>query len=200
MTTKDVEEILEAVWLAGEQGWSATTESVMERAHGETGPGDLREAEAAGFVEIGDGGVRFTPAGEDHAREIVRRHRLAERLLADVLQVSGRAVESSACEFEHFLSPEVTDSICTLLGHPTMCPHGSPIPPGACCSKLATEVGPLVRRLSDVTVGERVKVVFIASDREKRLERLGSLGVHPGSLFFIRTYLKKKIIIELTLF
>ena len=42
-------------------------------------------------------------------------------------------VEESACKFEHILSPDVTERICTLLGHPTACPHGSPIPKGDCC-------------------------------------------------------------------
>ena len=74
-------------------------------------------------------------------------------------------MESSACDFEHILSPEVTDSICTLLGHPTVCPHDRPVPEGPCCARLARDVGPVVRRLSDVTVGESVRIVFIASDR-----------------------------------
>jgi len=182
VTKQNVEELLEALWLAGEDGWDATPEVLLQRAHGEVGPEDLAEAETQGLVAGTTDRVEFTPDGEARARTIIRSHRLAERLLADILQVSGQMVESSACEFEHCLSPEVTDSICTLLGHPTVCPHGAPIPPGACCTKLATEVGPLVRRLADITVGERVEVVFIAADREKRLERLGSLGVHPGSL------------------
>ncbi|MHC4469416.1 MAG: metal-dependent transcriptional regulator [Planctomycetota bacterium] len=182
MTKENVEEILEALWIAGEEGWEATPGLLLEHAHGDVGPEDLGEAESEGLVDTTGERVVFTPVGEATAQAIVRSHRLAERLLADVLQVSSPLVESSACEFEHCLSPEVTDSICTLLGHPTVCPHGASIPPGSCCSKLATEVGPLVRRLADVTVGERVRVVFIAADRGKRLERLGSLGVHPGSL------------------
>src|SRR5438477_12227297 len=87
-----------------------------------------------GLLKLVNGVERFTPAGEERARTVIRRHRLAERLFMDVLSIRDEVeVESSACKFEHILSPDVTDRICTLLGHPVECPHGSPIPPGECC-------------------------------------------------------------------
>ncbi len=87
-----------------------------------------------GLVAIVDGEEQFTAAGELRARTVIRRHRLAERLFMDVLSIRDETeVESSACKFEHILSPDVTERICTLLGHPTSCPHGSPIPKGECC-------------------------------------------------------------------
>jgi len=87
-----------------------------------------------GLVTVVDGEERFTPAGEERARNVIRRHRLAERLFMDVLSIRDEVeVESSACKFEHILSEDVTDRICTLLGHPVECPHGSPIPRGECC-------------------------------------------------------------------
>jgi putative ABC transport system ATP-binding protein len=89
-----------------------------------------------GLVTVAEGREHFTPAGETRARNIIRRHRLAERLFMDVLSIRDEAeVESSACKFEHILSPDVTDRICTLLGHPAACPHGSPIPKGPCCDE-----------------------------------------------------------------
>src|ERR1019366_765071 len=89
-----------------------------------------------GLVTINDGKEEFTPAGEARARNVIRRHRLAERLFIDVLSIRDEAeIESSACKFEHILSPDVTDRICTLLGHPGACPHGSPIPKGPCCDE-----------------------------------------------------------------
>ncbi len=182
MGRRKVEEILESVWEAKEQGWEAGAEAVVTNAHGGASPADLERAVEGGLLERSGAVVCFTDRGEAEARVIVRRHRLAERLLCDVLQVEDNVVESSACEFEHFLAPEVTDSICTLLGHPTVCPHQHPIPPGTCCGRSAEDVGPVVRRLANVAVGERVKILFIASDLEKRLERLGSLGVIPGSM------------------
>jgi putative ABC transport system ATP-binding protein len=77
---------------------------------------------------------RFTTEGRRRASSIIRRHRLAERLFTDTLLLRDDAeIESNACTFEHILSPEVTEKICTFLGHPRQCPHGSPIPPGPCC-------------------------------------------------------------------
>jgi putative ABC transport system ATP-binding protein len=89
-----------------------------------------------GLVTVENGEERFTPAGEERARNVIRRHRLAERLFMDILSIQDEVeIESSACKFEHILSPDVTDRICTLLGHPVACPHGSPIPQGECCSE-----------------------------------------------------------------
>jgi putative ABC transport system ATP-binding protein len=89
-----------------------------------------------GLVTVKDGEERFTLAGEERARNVIRRHRLAERLFMDVLSIRDEVeIESSACKFEHILSPDVTDRICTLLGHPLECPHGSPIPQGECCAE-----------------------------------------------------------------
>jgi putative ABC transport system ATP-binding protein len=87
-----------------------------------------------GLLSVENGEERFTRAGEERARTVIRRHRLAERLFMDILSIRDEVeIESSACKFEHILSPDVTDRICTLLGHPLACPHGSPIPQGPCC-------------------------------------------------------------------
>src|SRR5438309_469979 len=88
-------------------------------------------------VSIGDGSmvVELTPRGRQRAADIIRRHRLAERLFTSLALDSETEIEQQACKFEHILSPEATDKICTFLGHPRTCPHGAPIPPGACCGK-----------------------------------------------------------------
>ena len=87
-------------------------------------------------VSIGDGSmiVELTAKGRQRAADIIRRHRLAERLFTDSLAMDSETeIEQQACKFEHILSPEATDKICTFLGHPKTCPHGAPIPPGKCC-------------------------------------------------------------------
>src|SRR5450631_2516738 len=79
--------------------------------------------------------VGLTPRGRERAGSIIRRHRLAERLFTDSLAMDSESeIEQQACKFEHILSPEATDKICTFLGHPRTCPHGAPIPPGPCCA------------------------------------------------------------------
>jgi ABC-type glutathione transport system ATPase component len=88
-------------------------------------------------VSIGDGSmvVELTERGRQRAADIIRRHRLAERLFTDSLALESESeIEQQACKFEHILSPGATDKICTFLGHPKTCPHGAPIPPGACCA------------------------------------------------------------------
>src|SRR5271168_4645182 len=89
-------------------------------------------------ASTGDGTliVELTPRGRERAGSIIRRHRLAERLFTDSLAMDSESeIEQQACKFEHILSPEATDKICTFLGHPQTCPHGAPIPPGVCCGR-----------------------------------------------------------------
>jgi putative ABC transport system ATP-binding protein len=89
-------------------------------------------------ASIGDGEwiVELTPRGRRRAADIIRRHRLAERLFTDSLAMDSETeIEEQACKFEHILSPQATDKICSFLGHPVTCPHGAPIPPGECCKR-----------------------------------------------------------------
>jgi len=125
--------------------------------------------------------VHLTAAGEQRAGLVVRRHRLAERLFKDLLDVNDATMESQACEFEHILSPEATDSVCTLLGHPPTCPHGKAIPQGPCCSAISKTVRPLVTGLPSVELGAAGRIVFIAPKFHDRMDRLAALGVIPGS-------------------
>jgi len=83
-----------------------------------------------------NGAFALTEKGRLRASDIIRRHRLAEVLFRDTFEIrSNDQIESNACVLEHVLSPEVTESICKFLKHPTQCPHGRPIPRGACCEK-----------------------------------------------------------------
>ena len=86
-------------------------------------------------VSSGDGTliVELTPRGRERAGSIIRRHRLAERLFKDTFAIDDSEAHTQACKFEHIISPELDQRICTFLGHPKTCPHGNPIPPGDCC-------------------------------------------------------------------
>jgi DtxR family Mn-dependent transcriptional regulator len=73
---------------------------------------------------------------------------LAERLFTDSLAMDSETeIEQQACKFEHILSPEATDKICTFLGHPRTCPHGAPIPPGPCCGNASGFAGAVGREV-----------------------------------------------------
>jgi len=98
-------------------------------------------------VSTGDGSaiVEFTTRGRQRAADIIRRHRLAERLFTDSLAMDSETeIEQQACKFEHILSPEATDKICSFLGHPRTCPHGAAIPPGPCCGRQSEMAPPSV--------------------------------------------------------
>jgi putative ABC transport system ATP-binding protein len=77
--------------------------------------------------------LEFTPRGRALARDLVRRRRLAEVLFSSAMHLSDPEVERAACRMEHIINPEVTNSICSFLGHPRSCPHGRAIPTGDCC-------------------------------------------------------------------
>jgi len=180
MTEYGQDEILELIWTLREEG-SSTKSRLMERSEEERPEDLLEELRAAGLVEAAADNLRLTPLGEDRARGIIRRHRLAEVLLHNLFDLDPSQMESSACKFEHILSTPVTESVCTFLGHPPVCPHGRTIPRGDCCDRIRTEIQPLVTRLSEAALGEDVRIVFITPKSRKRLERLSSLGIVPGS-------------------
>ena len=99
----------------------------------------------------GDGSmvIELTPSGRQKASDIIRRHRLAERLFTDSLALESESeIEQQACKFEHILSPEATDKICTFLNHPRTCPHGAPIPLGPCCERALKSAGSQVLQVS----------------------------------------------------
>ncbi len=89
------------------------------------------------LVEVRGSDVRLTEHGGGRARDVIRRHRLAERLFTDTFAIPDSEAHSQACKFEHIISPELDQKICTFLNHPKTCPHGNPIPPGDCCVKSA---------------------------------------------------------------
>ncbi len=180
MTEYGQDEILELVWTLREEG-SSTRTQILRRTEEEQPERLLEELSAAGLLEASGEEVRLTKPGEERARVIIRRHRLAEVLLNNLFDLDNSQVESTACKFEHILTKTVTESVCTFLGHPPVCPHGRPIPRGECCDKIRTEIKPLVTRLSDSILSEEVRIVFITPKSRRRLEKLSSLGIVPGS-------------------
>jgi putative ABC transport system ATP-binding protein len=133
--------LLEQIWISGEEGKPAQPESL--HATGPAGKLPIVRAEPAArvlarmsdlrLVEMQNGEVQLTPVGSQRARNVVRRHRLAERLFKDTFSIDDSEAHTQACKFEHIISPELDQRICTFLGHPKTCPHGNPIPPGDCC-------------------------------------------------------------------
>lgn len=177
-----VEEVLERLWTLREQG-AAVRPDLAGEAFDFDVQAALAEAGRRGWVVLSPARVELTAAGEERAAGVIRRHRLAERLLLDVIQLDNATMEAGACELEHshILSEEATDRVCAFLGHPPTCPHERPIPRGRCCERLTREVRPLVTPLSEVSIGADCRIVFIASRSHRRLDRLCALGVVPGA-------------------
>ena len=180
MTEPNLEEVLELVWTLEEVHGKAEKGLLLDKVDIPTPEETLNRLIREGYVKIADTHVEFTKKGREDARLIIRRHRLAERLLNDVLEVKEDAMDSNACKFEHFLDEEVTTSICTLLGHPTSCPHGKAIPPGNCCEKINKEIRPVVAPLTELRLGDKAKISYIVTKYHERLDRLSSMGLLPG--------------------
>jgi DtxR family Mn-dependent transcriptional regulator len=177
-----IEEVLERLWTLREQGVAARADLAGQTFDFDPIP-VLSEAQRRGWVACSGEHLQLTPAGEQRAAGVIRRHRLAERLLHDVIRVDSAAMEAGACELEHFhiLSQEATDRVCAFLGHPPTCPHDRPIPRGECCARFTREVRALVTPLTEGSIGGVYRIVFIASRSHVRLDRLCALGVVPGA-------------------
>ena len=124
--------VLEQVWILGEEGVTPELDRMRE-SDVKDAPTVIARLKKMGLLETKPNGIGLTRQGEDRARDIVRRRRLAERLLTDTFSIAESEANSHACKFEHIISPELDARICTFLGHPTTCPHGNPIPAGRCC-------------------------------------------------------------------
>lgn len=144
-------------------------------------PEVLTAAVEQGFVTVAGGPPALTPQGMQAGEKVVRRHRLAECLLRDILQVPEGEAEEDACRFEHLLRPGLEDRVCTLLGHPLTCPDGRPIPRGDCCRSAERdqvhEVGPLC----DGRAGQSGVVAYLSTRDNREIQKLMAMGILPGS-------------------
>jgi len=174
----DREEMLERLWQLGERG-AATVEGLRVSLKGRFDPADLERLQADGLVEREAETLSLTGPGSDHAKRLIRAHRIGERLIHDVM---GREFETGACEFEHILATEIVDGICTLLGHPRECPHGFPIPQGECCRISARYVQKIVVPLTELQIGQTARVAWVYTRSDQQLHRLTSLQIRPGSI------------------
>src|SRR6476620_6295978 len=125
------EEYLEAILEIEEEGVVPIRARLVERL-GLSAPAvseTVNRLVDHGYAELlDDRRLRLTPKGRDVAVSIVRRHRLAERLLVDVIGLEWEKVHKEADRWEHAISAEVEEKLVELLGDPGTCPHGTPIP------------------------------------------------------------------------
>jgi DtxR family Mn-dependent transcriptional regulator len=181
MERERIDEALELLWVLAEEGHRDLKRFKLSSDDSEI-EALIGMLKAEGLVFFSDSEISLTDTGSDLAKALIRRHRLAERLFTDIFDLPKNAIEEDACKMEHILSQELTDSVCTFLGHPPLCPHGKPIPRGECCKKYSVDVRPVVVRLPDFEVGQEGKIVFIRPSDASRIGRLSSIGIIPGTI------------------
>jgi DtxR family Mn-dependent transcriptional regulator len=176
-----IEHVAAALWTLGEEGNDSVAD-MRSFSRVENPDAALEQLVARGHAEHEGETARLTKSGERLAERVVRRHRLAELLFSTVLDVGDDwTVNRTACLMEHILSPAVTDSVCSFLGHPKACPHGKAIPAGACCRTFSNAIEPLVQPLAQLSAGRSARIVYIVPRDPGRLVKLSSLGLVPGA-------------------
>ena len=137
-----LEEYLEAIWELNEEGISVIQARLAEHL-GHSAPSVsemVRRLKADGYVELDGRFLTLTEKGMARAVSVVRKHRLAERLLTDIIGIPWHRTHVEACRWEHVISDEVEERLVAILDNPTTCPHGNPIPGSG--AKIARAVGP----------------------------------------------------------
>jgi len=178
MISQKTEEVLEKLYIEiVEQMKKGLTHTALKIK--EEGP-EHTELLKKKLTLLKDGLFKLTKEGEVEARDVVRRHRLAERLLTDVFDMKGVCVHDSACEFEHILHRGIDEQICRLLGHPTTCPHGTKIPEGKCCKEKGIKDVRVIAPLTLVKPGEKGKISYIQAEDKNKLQTIMAMGILPG--------------------
>ena len=121
-------------------------------------------------------GVKLTEAGRKIAVDVIRRHRLAERLLTDFLKIDWSRVHDQACGLEHAITDDLIKPLDKALGHPKTCPHGNPIP--TMCGGILEEESQPLEALDE---GEKSVVLKIVDERQDLLEYLMRINLVPGA-------------------
>ena len=174
-----IEEYLEVIYRLQERSGVARTLELAEMLN--VAPGTItntveRLEKESLIVHEPYKGVRLTEKGRGIALRMVRKHRLSERLLTDILDVEWDKVHDAACQLEHGISDEIAKRIEKALGHPKTCPHGNPVP---------TECGGIIEEsslpLARLSLGEKGVIVKIADESPELLQYLETLGLKPDT-------------------
>jgi DtxR family Mn-dependent transcriptional regulator len=174
-----LEEYLEAIHELGEEGMVVIQARLAERL-GHSAPAVsemIRRLRDEGYVQVRGRSLLLTDQGRRVAESVVRKHRLAERLLTDIIGLPWEKAHLEAGRWEHVISDEVEARLVEVLGHPTTCPHGNPIPGSG-----GTE--PILSALSDSRRGDHIRLERVTEQVEIDLDSLAYLsaaGFVPGT-------------------
>lgn len=184
LPTRATEDYLKTIYGLASRGEPVTTGAVAQRL-GVSSPSVsamIKRLESVQFLERRKGsGLRLTAQGERAALRVVRRHRLLETFLAQVLGMTWDEVHAEAELLEHALSDRLEERIDVALGRPTHDPHGDPIPPRR--GRHKEDWG---QRLDGVSPGDRFRVERVSDWDSAALRHLGALGVVPGAVIEVQ--------------
>jgi len=193
MLTEKMEEYLEALFKLSCEEDELSPTRVAEYL-GVTAPtvlDMLHRLESEGFIRYSSKGkgshkgkshgrikktITLTHKGERAATTLVRRHRLSERFLTDVLGLDWESAHREACKLEHVISPEVEERLAEMLGNPDTCPHGHPIPDENGNIKEETEE---IKPLCELSADDKVCIAMVDEEEPKLLQYLATLGLLP---------------------
>ena len=176
---ESTEEYLEAVYRLEREGPGVTTSGLASElgVAPASVSGMLKKLAADGYLEqVARGEVKLTRSGLEVAVRVVRRHRLAERLLTDVLGMPWDEVQQEACMLEHAISENVELRLVEILGDPKVCPHGLPIPPKDLSEPVRGGVP-----LAQIAIGAQATVQGVTQEVPEMLRYLGEVGLRPGA-------------------
>jgi DtxR family Mn-dependent transcriptional regulator len=176
---ESTEEYLEGIYRLEREGSGVTTSGLA--ADLGVAPasvsGMLKKLASDGYIDHrARGEAKLTPKGLAVAVRVVRRHRLAERLLTDVLGMSWDEVHAEACRLEHAISERVEERLVLVLGNPQVCPHGHPIPP-----LDLTDPPKIGVSLSQLATGSSAVVHGVTQEVPEMLRYLAEIGLRPGA-------------------
>jgi DtxR family Mn-dependent transcriptional regulator len=177
MPTQAIEEYLESIYKLTQRGGKVIAARLAEDlgVSAPTVTEMLRRLRKGGFVEMGpDKEIVLTGEGREAAEVLIRRHRLSERLLTDILGMPWSQAHDEACKFEHVISPEVEARLERVLDYPSTCPHGNPIPGSG-------EESEILVRLSDAPIGSKGQLRCVEAEDEALLRYVERLGLLPGA-------------------
>ncbi len=181
--TEKAEMYLKAILLLGQETPPVTVTKVAEFMGVSPASASemIKRMEQNSLVDTsGDEGIQLTDQGAQEARHLVRRMRLAERLLSDILHLPLPLIYDEACKLEHAMSDVVEERLAQILGEPETCPHGYPIP------SLEGRVGcPLMETLDTLEPGDQAKIVSLPERNSTLLEYLVQEGIQPGVIIHL---------------
>ena len=177
--TQVVEEYLEGIYRLQEKSGVARTSDIVKLLQVVPGTvtNTVERLEKEGMLEHEPyKGVKLTDKGRKIALDVIRRHRLSERLLTDFIRVDWDKAHDAACKLEHSITDDVIKKLEKALGHPKTCPHGNPIP--TACGGIVEEKS---EPLSAFDSKESGVIVKIKDETPEVLEYIAALGLLPGA-------------------